>query len=144
MSAMVETRGRVIALHDGLAEIRVAAASACASCRTRSVCGSGQERSLQIPAPAHAVVGDTVSLQLPQDSFSLGMLIGYLLPALSMLLGAALLSSGGDALAALGAALGLACGLALARLLHRLLLGDRLHMAATLTCSPHPFPGETP
>lgn len=144
MSAMVETRGRVIALHDGLADVRVAAASACASCRTRNVCGSGHERSLQIPAPAHAVVGDTVSLQLPQDSFSLGMLIGYLLPAVTLLLGAALLSSGGDAFAALGAGLGLALGLALARLLHRRLLGDRLQAVATLTCSSHPFPGDTP
>ena len=85
-----------------------------------------------------------VVLKLEQTNFTLGMAIGYLLPAVTLLLGAALLSFAGDAAAALGAAIGLTTGLFLVRLLHRRLFADRVQPAASVTCPSQSFPGESP
>lgn len=72
------------------------------------------------------------------------MAIGYLLPVVTLLLGAALFSFAGDAAAALGAALGLTTGLFLVRLLHRRLLAGNLQPTVSVTCSSQSFPGESP
>jgi hypothetical protein len=57
------------------------------------------------------------------------MEIGYLLPALTLLL---------------GAAVGLSAGLFLVPLLHRRLLANRLPPAASVPCPSQSFPGESP
>lgn len=144
MPGTLEARGRVVDVRGDVAEVRIAVASSCHGCRARAVCGSGAERSVRITAPANAVVGDPVVIKLEQTNFTLGMAIGYLLPAVTLLLGAALFSFAGDAAAALGAAIGLTTGLFLVRLLHRRLLADRVQPAASVTCSSQSFPGESP
>ncbi len=144
MPGMLEARGRVVEVRDGTAEVRLAVASSCHGCRAQGVCGSGREQSVRIAAAGGLAVGDVVSLALGKAQFSLGIAIGYLMPALTLLLGAALLSFAGDTPAALGAAVGLAVGILLVRLLSRRLLADRLRPAATITCQPQSLPGEHP
>ena len=141
---MLEARGRVVEVRDGTAEVRLAVASSCHGCRAQGVCSSGREQSVRIAAADGVAVGDVVSLALGEAQFSLGVAIGYLLPALTLLLGAVLLSFAGDTAAALGAAVGLAVGILLVRLLSRRLLADRLRPAATITCQPQSLPGEHP
>jgi positive regulator of sigma E activity len=142
MSGRLEARGRVIEIRDGAAELRLASTSSCRGCRAQGVCGSGREQSVRIAAPAGLAVGDVVSLQLGEAQFSLGVAIGYLLPAVTLLLGAVLLSFAGDAAAVFGAALGLAIGLLLVRLFARRRLADQLQPVTT--CLPNSFPGENP
>lgn len=144
MPGMLEARGRVVEVRDGTAEVRLAVASSCHGCRAQGVCGSGREQSVRIAAAGGLAVGDVVSLALGEAQFSLGVAIGYLMPALTLLLGAALLSFAGDTAAALGAAVGLAVGILLVRLLSRRLLADRLRPVATITCQPQSLPGEHP
>jgi positive regulator of sigma E activity len=142
---MLEARGRVVEVRDGTAEVRLAVASSCHGCRAQGVCSSGSEQSVRIAAADDGLaVGDVVSLALGEAQFSLGVAIGYLLPALTLLLGAVLLSFAGDTAAAFGAAVGLAVGILLVRLLSRRLLADRLRPVATITCQPQSLPGEPP
>jgi len=144
MADLLEARGRLVALHGNSADVRMAVASSCQGCRARPVCADGGGRIIRIVAPPNASVGDPVLLELDQANFALGVAIGYLLPALLLLLGAAVSSFAGDAAAALGAAIGLVTGLLLVRLLHRRLLADRLQPTASVTCPSQPFPGECP
>ncbi len=142
MPGMLKARGRVIEVRDGTAELRLTTTSSCHGCRAQAVCGSGREQSVRIAAPADLAVGDVVSLQLGEAQFSLGVAIGYLLPALTLLLGAILLSFAGDAAAVVGAAIGLAIGILLVRLLARRRLADQLQPVPT--CLPNSLPGENP
>ncbi|MEF8701584.1 MAG: SoxR reducing system RseC family protein [Candidatus Accumulibacter sp. UW26] len=144
MSKTLEARGRVVEVRDGVAEVRLPVASGCQSCRAQAVCGSGREKSVHVAAASGLAVGDNVSLQVGETSFSLGAVIGYLLPALTLLLGAALFSFAGDAAAVLGATIGLVSGILLVRFLDRRFLADRLQPVATVTCSPPSLPGENP
>ncbi|HMW56317.1 MAG: SoxR reducing system RseC family protein [Candidatus Accumulibacter phosphatis] len=140
----LQARGRVVGVHGDVAEVRIDAASGCHACRARAVCGHGSEQSLRVTALADMAVGDPVLLELDQANFALAMAIGYLLPVVTLLLGAALFSFAGDAAAALGAALGLTTGLFLVRLLHRRLLAGNLQPTVSVTCSSQSFPGESP
>lgn len=124
MAAIVTARGRVIAVQDGRAELRLAVASACGRCGAKSMCGSGQERSIQVNAPPGTQAGDLLDLTLPEARLGLGALLGYLLPAFTTLLGTVLLAPGGDAAAILGAGLGLGAGLVLVRRFATRLLGS--------------------
>jgi positive regulator of sigma E activity len=144
MPGRLEARGRVVEVRDGMAEVRLAVASSCHGCRAQGVCSSGREQSVCIAAADGLAVGDVVSLALGEAQFSLGVAIGYLMPALTLLLGAVLLSFAGDTAAALGAVAGLAVGILLVRLLSRRLLADRLRPVATINCQPQSLPGEHP
>ena len=140
----LQARGRVIEVHGDEANVRIAAASSCQGCRARALCTDGGEQVIRIAAPANTSVDDPVLLELDQANFALGVAIGYLLPALTLLLGAAVASLAGDTAAALGAAVGLSTGLLLVRLLHRRLLADRLQPTASLTCPSQSVSGEKP
>jgi len=144
MADPLEARGRVVALHGDVADVRMAVASSCQGCRARAVCTDGGGQLIRIVAPPNASVDDPVLLELDQANFALGVAIGYLLPALMLLLGAAVSSFAGDAAAAPGAAIGLATGLLLVRLLHRRLLAERLQPTASVTCPSQPVSGERP
>lgn len=144
MADPLEARGRVVALHGDVADVRMAVASSCQGCRARAVCTDGGGQLIRIVAPPNASVDDPVLLELDQANFALGVAIGYLLPALMLLLGAAVSSFAGDAAAALGAAIGLATGLLLVRLLHRRLLAERLQPTASVTCPSQSVSGERP
>lgn len=144
MADPLEARGRVVALHGDAADVRMDLASSCQGCRARAVCTDNGGHLIRIVAPPNASVGDPVLLELDQANFALGVAIGYLLPALMLLLGAAVSSFAGDAATAFGAAIGLASGLLLVRLLHRRLLADRLQPTASVTHPSQPVSGERP
>lgn len=121
--------GIVRALHDGRASIGVAAA-ACSGCGKKSGCAVGKladgmkETRIEIDAPAGVNVGDAVTLEIDSEQLVGSAVLGYLLPAIGLLVGAGIGNAlGGDAVAAAGAGLGLALGLLLARLATR--RGDR-------------------
>lgn len=143
---MIETHGRIVALHDGLADVRLSVASACGACGHRNSCdqhGGNRERTVRVAAPLGAHAGDRVMLSLPESTLHLGSLLGYLLPAVATLGGAIALATGGDAAAVLGAGLGLGAGLLCVRLIGRRWADDAtLPMSCTpASNSPH---GDTP
>lgn len=141
---MMETRGRIVAVADGLAEVQIAAVSACGSCRSKSLCGTaaGDGRVLRVAATAAMRPGDEVTLQVAAGTVASGALLGYLMPALAVLAGAVAGAQlfGSDAAAAAGAGIGLALGLAALRLSSRLILRERLHPAACRS-APDSFTG---
>ena len=114
----LEREGRVVGFNGPLARVRVDSDAACGSCGSRSRCGSGAARIVELELPASLAVGDRVDLSLPAASVTRAALLGYLLPALC-LIGGALLGAvqGNDTSAALGALGGLAAGLAAVRLI---------------------------
>ncbi len=138
---MIETRGRILSIADGMAEVRIAAVSACGSCRSRSSCGTGDSRVVRVEAGAAMHEGDEVALQLEESALVSGALLGYLMPALTLLGGALLATAfhGSDAAAAIGAGAGLAAGL----IGLRFAAGGKRQPAA---CHPLPRPsqGDTP
>ncbi|NWG30381.1 MAG: SoxR reducing system RseC family protein [Rhodocyclaceae bacterium] len=106
---MIERRGQVLTVADGIATVRVELPSTCASCGSRGACTSA--RTLELPAPPTARPGATVTLALPESDFLRGALLAYGLPAVATLTGAILLSGAGDLAAVAGALCGLGLGL---------------------------------
>jgi len=144
IASPLQARGRVIEVRGDVAAIRIAVASSCHGCRARAFCADGGGQVIRIVAPANTSVGDPVLLELDQANFALGVAIGYLLPVLTLLLGAAVSSLAGDAAAAVGAAVGLTSGLWLVQPLHHRLLADRLQPTASLTCPSQSVSGDNP
>jgi positive regulator of sigma E activity len=116
---MMTTTGRVINVAGPLVQVRIEAASACSSCGTRGSCAGGQARAVWVDAPTGVVAGDTIGIAMAERAFRSAALIGYLLPAVTMLAGAAITATAGDTAAVLGAAAGLALGLVAVRILGR-------------------------
>ncbi|MEW6163816.1 MAG: SoxR reducing system RseC family protein [Pseudomonadota bacterium] len=106
---MTQRSGHIVAIHGGIATVRVAAPSACASCGSRGACGG--ERTIELPAPAGVRPGAAVTLAVPDADLLRGALLAYLLPAGAMLAGALALADAGDLAAAAGALCGLGLGL---------------------------------
>lgn len=115
---MIARSGRIVAIRDGLASIRVEPPAACSSCGSHKVCG-GKAFELTRPVAAGARAGDSVTLAIADGALTRGALLAYFLPAAMTLLGAAALSGGGDVPAVAGALAGLGLGLILLRLLGR-------------------------
>ncbi len=115
---MIERSGTILSVHDGFATIRVETPSACASCGTRSACGS-KGTTVRLPVAATLRAGDDVTLTLAEGQLVRGALRAYLLPATTLLLGAIALSAFGDLAAASGALSGLGVGLIIQRILAR-------------------------
>jgi sigma-E factor negative regulatory protein RseC len=111
--------GRIVAIRDGLATIRVETPSACGGCGSRGACGTASGTTVLLPVPATARPGDAVTLALAEGLLVRGALRVYLLPATAMLLGAALLSIWGDLAAVGGALSGLGLGLIAMRMITR-------------------------
>lgn len=113
MSALIEHRGVVSAIEGREAVVLIATAG-CSSCGHGDHCGiskvGGGQRTAEfrVPATPGLQVGDFVNLALPGKQLSLAAILGYLFPALSMLLGAAVgaTGQGSDATVALGAMAG--------------------------------------
>ncbi|MDR1888609.1 MAG: SoxR reducing system RseC family protein [Zoogloeaceae bacterium] len=113
--------GTVLTIHDGKATVRLnAPVSACGACAHGNSCGIGRlstpgnasdktgakqnrgvQLNLDVPPGIHP--GDQVNLLAPRTSLPALALLGYVFPALAMLLGAALGQSlyGSDGIAAL-------------------------------------------
>jgi positive regulator of sigma E activity len=72
-----------------------------------------------LDATPGVAAGDTVNFALKEGTFRSAAFLGYLLPAVTTLTGAALAADGGDIASALGAATGLFVGLLIVRILGR-------------------------
>jgi sigma-E factor negative regulatory protein RseC len=138
---MISSRGRIVAIADGMAEVQVAAISACGSCRSKETCGTAAATAntqiVRIDATTGMHAGDEISLQMEAATVAGGALLGYLMPVLS-LLGGAIAGSvwfGGDVAAALGAGIGLTLGLLALRLSNRHIFRNGLHPAVCASSS---------
>lgn len=116
---MMTTTGRVINVAGPLAQVRIEPASGCSSCGTRGSCAGGQVRAVWVEAPEGVTAGDVLKISIPERAFNTAALIGYLLPAVTTLVGAGLMAAAGDTASVLGAASGLGLGLVLVRILGR-------------------------
>lgn len=103
----------------------------CRSCGHGSSCGIGKLADgrpatlLTLHAPQGICAGDEVRVALPHSRLTLSALLGYLFPAIAMLLGAGIGSAltGQDSAAAFGAICGFTGALVLARIAASLLPG---------------------
>lgn len=123
-------QGTVLSIAAGQAVIGVAV-QGCSSCGQKKSCGigklagAGKTTQVTLPAPDGLSVGDIVTLSVPQSAINRAALLGYLLPATSLVIGSVIgqTALGSDLGAALGAAGGIAAGLLLVRLLPRFIDG---------------------
>lgn len=141
---MSERSGTILSVHDGVATIRVETPSACASCGSRSACG-GKDKTVRLPVAATLRAGDGVTLTLAEGALVRGALRAYLLPAITLLLGAIALSAFGDLAAAGGALSGLGFGLIAQRILARRVTcaSPAVSPAPTFAASPISLIGES-
>ncbi|MFC5301593.1 SoxR reducing system RseC family protein [Azospira restricta] len=124
MSGAAEVRGVVRRIAGGRALVAVAE-TACGGCTHAGGCAAGRlaaargPRLLTLPADAALAVGDAVCIRQCERGLALSAVLGYLVPALAMPLGAwgGAAFAGSDAGAAAGAAGGFVAALAAARLL---------------------------
>jgi sigma-E factor negative regulatory protein RseC len=127
MTDSVNLQGEIIGFAHGRAQVRLERASGCGACSSRGSCASGGAMSqvIDMPLSPDARVGDQITVSIPTDSLTLAALFGYLLPPVSLLLGAIAgnLVFGSDLAAVLGAGLGLVVGVLLARLSSILVFG---------------------
>ncbi len=135
MSASCSGTGQVERiLPDGRAAVRVNRAEACMACESHGACrslgGQVKDHLLVIRNPLQAQPGQWVSLHLPESSVMGASAVLYLVPAVTLITGAAagnaaqgLLGIAADPSTALGAGLGLLLGLGLVFLLNRRLGG---------------------
>jgi len=136
MMDLVERDGEVVGFAQGVAKVRLErASSGCSGCGSRGTCASGNAAAqvIEMRLSDHTRIGDHVTVSMPSSSVTLAALLGYLLPPVSLLVGAVMASLlyGSDLAAVLGAALGLVAGLLLARLISRFAFGRR---AASSAC----------
>lgn len=141
---MVEREGHVVGFSGALTRVRVEAGAACGCCGSRARCGSAGSSSaaqiveLALPAGLSGLaIGDRVSVATPSANVARAALLGYLLPAACLVLGAALAGiEGNDTSAALGAVAGLMVGLALVRLISRSASARRMGLLAGADINP--------
>ena len=114
-------------IKDGEAVIAVAV-QGCSSCGQKKSCGVGKLAAggkislIRLPAEPGLQAGDPVTLSVDQGDINRAALLGYLLPAVLMVVGAVAGESisGRDAGAALGAFAGLLVGVLLSRIMPHL------------------------
>lgn len=123
-------QGTVLAIADGKATVSIDTGG-CKGCGQGKDCSIGKVAAgrpatqLTLDAPAGLRVGERISLSLPEGRLPLMALLGYLFPALAMLIGAGIGNAhdGSDAATALGAIIGFLSALALVSLVVRQLPG---------------------
>lgn len=141
---MIEHQGVIREISGDTALVSVST-DGCSSCSHQGGCAMGRmsarqsEATLKLSIPAGLAVGNTVTLSLPEGQATLGLLAGYLLPTVTLVLGAGVGASYGDAASALGALLGLLSGLLVTRLFPGLIPKPSLQLA-TPKLSPDPLP----
>lgn len=113
-------------------------AQGCGGCGQRRSCGIGKlaadnpQTLVELDVPSGLAIGDPVTVSLAEDKLLVAALVGYLLPAVSLVSGAifgSLLAADAnaqDVTAVLGAAAGFGVGIAVSRLLARRFPGLRL------------------
>ncbi len=143
MDGLIQHTGHVHAIVGDQARIAVATA-ACSSCGHAGGCGIGKlaknRRASLVSVPAAGLrVGQQVTLALDEAQLTHAALLGYLLPAVLLLIGAmagelvgqkvGAADTAADTVAAIGAVTGLLAGLLLTRL--------RAPLTPRLTQEPH-------
>ncbi|RTL54338.1 MAG: hypothetical protein EKK46_08310 [Rhodocyclaceae bacterium] len=126
---MIETNGRIVAVHDGRVDVELAQTTACTACNAKRTCASSKENSHQagrtqivtMDAPLYARAGDEVTVTVSTRGFHIGVLLAYLLPTMTTIFGALIFAPGGDVASAAGLLGGLVLGLLLVRLIGRLM-----------------------
>jgi len=119
---LAECEGIVIGSREGVTRIRLEQATACAGCGSRGTCASSSASAkpqfVDVRLSGTVVPGAHVTLSLPETSVALAAVVGYLLPALGLLIGAVIAAGlfAGDLPAVWGALLGLVAGLIAVRL----------------------------
>jgi positive regulator of sigma E activity len=116
---MMTAQGRVIAIAGSRAQVRIEPASGCSSCGSRGSCAGGKPQVIWVDAGPGVTIGELVNFALRDGTFRAAALLGYLLPAVTTLIGAAVAADGGDIASAVGAAAGLFVGLVIVRILGR-------------------------
>ncbi|GAB2880320.1 hypothetical protein GCM10027046_05470 [Uliginosibacterium flavum] len=117
---MIERQAKIIAIHADSIQLAVQPEAACSACGARKACqGDSAANVFSLPLQPGLSVGEHVALQMESSTITRSALLAYLLPAISLILGAQIGQSLGhtDGSAMIGSALGLATGLLAARLL---------------------------
>lgn len=122
---MIEERGRVVAVDSGEAWVQTIRQSACHSCSARKGCGhrllserQGQAMQIRVANAIGVQVGDEVMVGIPESSLLKASLMLYLVPLLTMVVGAVLTEqwlSAREGWIILGGVAGLAGGFGWAR-----------------------------
>lgn len=122
MAERLSLAGRVVSVAEGEVVVALTAAG-CAGCGQKSACGLGRlagtprENLVRLPACEGLRAGDAVTLASESGALVRSALLGYLVPALSLVTGAVIGEAGlgSEAGAVGGAGLGFLCGLLLVR-----------------------------
>lgn len=125
MDGMIEHEAIVSFVKDGRATLAVNTGG-CSSCGHSSGCGLGKlakgnassSTTMVVDAPEGLMAGEHVTLQLPSEHMTYTVLLGYLMPALGLLIGSGVAMEiyQTDGAAALGAIVGFLFTLFIARL----------------------------
>ncbi len=125
---MLEARGVVVAIEEGMAWVESARPSACGHCAAKGHCSAGLLGRALSPGGASRIavrdthglrVGEEVVLGLPEEGLMRAAWLLYGLPLAGFIGGLALLQGAGEGWALLAGLLGLGAGLGLLRLLGR-------------------------
>lgn len=95
---MIEEQGTVLSIDDGIAEVETIRTSTCSTCRARHGCGhhaiakvSNSNRMLmKVIAPESLVVGQNVTVGIPEDTLLQASVWMYAVPLLGLVAGASL------------------------------------------------------
>jgi sigma-E factor negative regulatory protein RseC len=119
--AMIEEGARVVDVAPGLAWVETSRRSACASCHASEGCGTSAVSKLfpartnlfQVADAIGVTVGDRVVIGIAEDALTRSSLLAYLLPLVTLILGAggAELAGAGEGTGALLGILGLFLGI---------------------------------
>jgi len=118
MPSELTKTGVVQSVRNGIAVVAVASGG-CSSCGEKSGCaigrmsGDNKTSLIEVATAEHVSVGDSVTLSMPQVALHRAALIGYLIPAVTLLAGAIAgqAATGTDGGAAIGALAGLLAGM---------------------------------
>lgn len=129
---MLEARGRVIAIEQGLALVESVRQSACGSCSSKGHCGtglmgdalagSGHVSRIHVQIDMDVQTGDEVIIGLPEEGMLQASLLLYGLPLLGLIGGMIATQPWGEGVAITAGVIGLLAGMALVRPLSRRLL----------------------
>jgi sigma-E factor negative regulatory protein RseC len=125
--AFIEGLARVVAVDGEQVWLAAEQPSACGSCATRGVCGSGKAKpsaGWRVPRimganQAPLALGDTVHIGVDRRALTRASFAAYALPLGTMLVAASTQQAAGDAMAIAAALLGLTVGAAAAKVLVR-------------------------